>query len=382
MTIQCIQVDSHQLHPAPPAPMGSDPLWIRIRPGLRRGAAIASDALSALGKNLTLHGHGRNEQEDIRLAAAWIRARQISHVVMWDAHELTTRTLPTAVAIAEQSGVHLWLAYGAPISDSLLRRLAAYPRAELASIPVATPQEAPESSTKAPWDLGLPAEEPFFLFRTRVPDAQSLQVIAYERQMANTMEALDEAGDARTSIRQALTNTILEGDSDASMCARIKGIQAAAWHHDIYVSIDLDRLLNSPERPRVPPHEMDHLLLAYRQPLRAIAVGLALRGVGIKDITGLSLSDITDNGHLPPSMWIDDPSPALCLALRAQRLFRVSQGASPADPLLPLVQRTLTTYVHQAGLDLGIHSCVARIPTMTSRSKWLNGLGIRIESLT
>lgn len=381
MTIRCIQVDSQQLSPTPAVLTGSDPLWIRIRPGLRRGAAIASDALSALGKNLTLHGHGRNEQEDIGLAAAWIRARQISHLIMWDAHELTTRTLPTAVAIAERSGVHLWLVYGAPVRDALLRRLAEFPRDELGSIPVTAPLRAPEPSTKVPWDLGMPAEEPFFLFRTRVPDAQSLQVIAYERQMASTMVALEEAGDAKTSIRQALTNTILEGDSDASMCARVKGIQAAAWHHDIYVSIDFDRLLNSPERPRVPPHETDHLLLAYRQPLRAIAVGLALRGVGIKDITGLSLSDITDIGHLPPSIRIDDPSPALCLALRAQRLLRVSQGASPDDPLLPLAQRTLTTYVHQAGQDLGIYSCVARIPTMTNRNRWLNGLGIRIESL-
>lgn len=381
MTIHAVPIRGQQLRPARPSLMGNDPLWVRIRPGLRRGAAIASDALSALGKNLTLHGHGRNEQEDIGLAASWIRARQISHLVMWDAHELTTRTLPTAVALAERSGVHLWLIYGAPVSDSLLRKLAAYPRAELASIPVPAPRSGPDFSARMRWNLGLPAGEPFFLFRTRVSDTQSLQVIAYERQMDRTILALAESGDSKSVIRLALTDAILEGDSDASICARLKGIQAAAWHHDIYVSVDFDRLLNSPERPRVPHHETDHLLLTYRQPLRAIAVGLALRGVGAKDITGLSLSDITDSGHLPPSIGIDGHSPALCLALRAQRLLRVSQGASADDSLLPIAERTLTTYVHQAGSDLGIDPCVARIPTRTSRDRWLNGLGIRIESL-
>lgn len=99
------------------APTSGSPVWVEVSPGVRRGAAVAADLLTALGKNLTWHGKGRNENEDVHLAQAWITAQQVSAVVVTNAQEAPLPALDTLRAIASGYDIDLWLLHRAPIDD-------------------------------------------------------------------------------------------------------------------------------------------------------------------------------------------------------------------------------------------------------------------------
>lgn len=379
MTIHSVQIQGKRLTPNQPSLTGVDPVWVRVRPGLRRGAAIASDALTAMGKNLTLHGHGRNEHEDIRIAAAWMKARGIRDLILWDANELTVRTLPTAIELANNSEVNLWLVYGGPTTDTLLRKLDAFPRKDVQDLPrtVTHPPKDPQFV----WNLGPPVDARFFQFRTIAMENCPLQVVTFDQQLSTTASCLDQATDPNVALHDALAKVLLDSHSDATLLARLKAIQAAAWNHDIYVKIDFARVLNSPERPRQTLRETDRILLNYRQPLRAIAVALTLRGIDLSTLNSITIKDVTDEGYLPAILptWLH--STALRIALLAQKHLRCLQGASPPEALVNLAPRTLSTYVRQTAADLGIHAHGRRVLTSRQRNTWLRSLGINLISL-
>lgn len=99
-------------------------------------------------------------------------------------------------------------------------------------------------------------------------------------------------------------------------------------------------------------------------------------------LSALRIEHVTLDGQLPTLSQFCDTSPELRTALRAQCHLRASQGASAQSPLLPLAPRTLTTYIHQANVDLGIQACGPQIPRTRNPSQWLKRLGIHIERLT
>src|SRR6476661_4103355 len=84
--------------PHQPAAAGSA-IWVEIRPDLKRSAVIAGDILAALGKRRDVAGLGRNENEDIALAIAWLRAYDITGLVATEAQRLSPLCLRQLVQL-------------------------------------------------------------------------------------------------------------------------------------------------------------------------------------------------------------------------------------------------------------------------------------------
>jgi hypothetical protein len=55
-----------------------------------------------------------------------------------------------------------------------------------------------------------------------------------------------------------------------------RALQLAGWHHDLYIKVDTDRLLNSEELPTVSTLVAARRLAVYRQPYRTLLVALTV----------------------------------------------------------------------------------------------------------
>ncbi|MEY2711039.1 MAG: hypothetical protein RL487_822, partial [Actinomycetota bacterium] len=100
-----------------------DPVWITVRPNLRRVHVLAGDILQALRKDRNVAGKGRNESEDVRLASAWLAGHHTTDLVVVDAQRLHPRILYSVVKLAAAGGVNLWLLHRPPRTDEFDRTL-------------------------------------------------------------------------------------------------------------------------------------------------------------------------------------------------------------------------------------------------------------------
>jgi len=122
-------------------------------------------------------------------------------------------------------------------------------------------------------------------------------------------------------------------------------------------------------------------LLSYRQPQRAIATALTIRGIDLDDIAALTLHDVQADGTIGSPPLIDDPTDASRLAARAQRRLRELQGATDADGLLCPDAKTLARFVNDATADLGLNIAGRRVERQTDPTAWLKRLGITLRDL-
>jgi hypothetical protein len=98
-------------------------LWVEVRPDLRRVHVLAGDILAALGKRRDVAGKGRNQQEDLTHAGAWLRAYDIEHLVVTEAQRLHPTILTGLTRLAADAGAALWLVHRPPRDDAFVRAL-------------------------------------------------------------------------------------------------------------------------------------------------------------------------------------------------------------------------------------------------------------------
>ncbi len=361
----------------------ASPIWIEIRPDLRRSAAIATDILTALGKRRDVAGIGRNQNEDIALAIAWMRAYNATALVATETQRLTPLLLRQLVAIADAAHLPLWLLHRSPRTDTFTRALQrhhAHPR-HLDETP--PPQPRTQTAPVRP-SLGLSLPDaPFHQFLTACHatlPASALQrvTLRHASTAAHCHTVLHRDG-ATTDVLARLTETILRAaPADDLLITDIRALQLAAWHHDIYLRSDIPTLLASPERQLTDPDTVDTALTAYRQPHRAIAVTLAMHQVGVHHITHLPIRAATADGAtitLPTGRTIDLPQHAAA-ALRALLTTRAHQAAEPDAPLLNVPERAISVALNDANTDLNIRVHGRRAERHIHPSRWLRKLGL------
>lgn len=390
--IQSVQTGLAVLPSPTGAPAPGSPAWINVRPDVRRGAAVAADLLSAIGKDLAWHGKGRNENEDLLLASAWIHALDVSSLVVANAQEAPLPVLDTLRELATQCGIGLWLLHRSPIDDRTHRKITKMARtaADLAHVPAPTERTAaPAPATAATAEVpaaDFPSFQPAMLAD---PDRYAHALAAYDDQLqqagaaiaASTNCSSSGSGDPRTAITTAAGHLLRSAPDDGRLIARLRALQVLAWRNDLFLSVDITTVLASAERPRCAPDSLDERLLSYRQPQRAIATALTIRGIDLDDITALTLHDIQADGTIGSPPLIDDPTDALRLAARAQRRLRELQGANDADRLLCPDAKTLARFVNDATADLGLNIAGRRVERQTDPTAWLKRLGITLRDL-
>jgi len=394
-----LAIDTHQAvlptPGSPPAP--GTAAWVTVRPHARRGAAVAADLLTALGKDLTWHGKGRNEHEDVQLAEAWITAMQVTGLVVANAQAAPLTTLDTLRDLAQRTSIDLWLLHRAPIDDRTLRKITkmATRPATMDQVPHPVPQAPPsqpprprsepcEPDPLQPDPCGPgPQDVPFTSFLGfLVADPQlAPSLTAYATELATGTQAIAHGTSPRDAILRAVTRALRDASQPSELIARLKALQALAWRNDLHLDVDHHCLDASVERPRCASRELDQRLLAYRQPQRAITAALTHRGIPLDHISALTVAHAHHDGTLAPLPCPDPDSQALRLAVIAQRHLRHAQGAQPGDRLLAPDAKTLARFVNDATADLGINIAGRRVERQHDTIAWLKRLGITLKAL-
>lgn len=373
--------------PAGPAAPGG-PVWVEIRPDLRRGATIASDLLAALGKRRDVAGVGRNAHHDEQLALAWLHAYDITALVATEAQRLSPLLLSHLDRLAEQARLPLWLLHRPPRSDTFvhgLQRRGAHPM-RLAEVP--TPQVRRDQPGRRP-TLGVtlpPA--PFHRFLTTCQahlSSTDFQTVAdrHAHTARHAYDTLTGDGTGIATVARLVEELLRPAPLDDLLTVDLRALQLACWHHDRYLKTDLTQLLASPERPDTDPTSVDQALVAYRQPHRPLAVALAAHQIGVTHIASLRIRDadtVTGTVALPDGRCIRLLEHS-ARALGAQLWLRTVQGADPDDPLLDVPERAISLALNDAHRDLRIRVHGRRAERHVHPRRWLAALGLTLHDL-
>ena len=365
-----------------------DPVWVSVRPNLRRIHVLAGDILEALGKTRDVSGKGRNESEDVQLAAAWLGAHRTTALVLVDAQRLHPRILHSVTKLAATANVDLWLLHRPPMTDIVHRAI------RRRSTTTATFEEVPQTIQPSAAPITATSDWPdvpnhdFHLFAAAVhatlqpPEAETV-LAALRTGIIDAEARIVSSVDPQAGVIATLTQLIRTVPVRAELVTGVRAIQTAAWNHDLHVSVDLTQFLNSEERPRVSPNDAAQALLAYRQPYRSIAWILSHHGVGVEEASCLpsSATDATGSTIATTIGTIAVPR-LLTTAVRAQRALRSSEGAQRDEPLLPYTAKTLGYALTDAAKDLGLptHGRLAERQSIAPLA-WLKKLGIIIRKL-
>ncbi|MBN1093446.1 hypothetical protein JKP75_13260 [Blastococcus sp. TML/M2B] len=371
--------------PAHP-PLVTGALWAEIRPDLRRLHVLAGDLLAALGKRRDLAGTGRNEQDDVRHALAWMCAHDIADVVLTEAQRLHPVLLNSLVRLTDTAGARLWLLHRPPRSDTFVRALGR--RRSAATADLAAPSAAPAPHLPVPVDLpAVPAAE-FTTFRSAyrrtlsAADAARVDAV-FSTTARDCTQGLRAHGATRGTVADLLYGLLNPAPPDAQLTVQLRALQAAAWHHDLYVKIDLARLLHGEERPRIPAAVADAALAPYRQPYRPITVMLTRNSWDLASIGAIRISDAAGDGAtLATTTGRVSFGPHTARAVRAQVQLRRAAGAEDNDPLLPHSPKALAKALTEAATDLGLHVHGRRAERTRDHTEGaLRALGVTVEAL-
>lgn len=366
------------------------PIWVEVRPNLRRIHVLGGDILSALGKRRDLAGKGRNEHDDVAHAVAWLRADHTTHLVITEAQRLHPLILRSLDELGERAGVTLWLLHAPPRSDAFTRALARRcdTTATYAEVPqpLAPAARDDQDATCPPLPIVPAVDFTRFLTacRDRLPSDDTALVLERFRSVADQcQQALSDHGATARTIAELVRTILSPAPADAELTTAIRALQVAAWHHDLYIKVDLARLLHSEERPRVLPADAARALLAYRQPYRAITAALTQRGLGVADISAIPIRDTDPEGAqvnyrgFPVSL-----TPDTARAVRAQLHLRQEAGAESHEALLPQTPKALAKALTDAAIDLNIRLQGRRAErTRPQDTSCLRRVGITVASL-
>lgn len=366
----------------PTTPLGAGgPVWTRTRPNIRRTHTVATDILAALGKRRDLAGKGRNEHEDIQLTVAWLKAYDTTDLVLLDAQHLGSKVLGNVVRLAETASVDLWLLHRPPADDIFIRALHRHAQATKSIADVPTVMLMAGQTRLAAEFPRVPRHD-IHQFRAVIEATMTGQahdgVLGCLDDAARTAYTrMATTGAASATIADIIDDLLLDAPGDDELITRVRGVQLAAWHHDVFVRVDVDTLLNSEERPSLAASAVDDALAAYRQPHRILTVALTRRGHSLDAIAGLRRSDVLESGHgLRIGGQIVD------LAGEPARALRVAVDLATGEQLLPYAPQTLAAALTDATNDLGLHVKGRRAErTRPKHTAFLGRLGITLRAL-
>jgi hypothetical protein len=372
-----------------------NPLWIEVRPGLRRIHTLAGDILIALGKRRDVAGVGRNEHEDVDHAIAWMRAHEVTALVVDAAERLHPLILANLIRQMDRAEIPLWLLHRPPRSDSFMRKIDRLTTARtLTDLPQPQPTTTEMPPARCAGDLPRPfattltlPDTDFLFFMAACRRALSAEDAAVvEQQLASSVRQADATlsahGATTATVAKVMQELLNPAPHDPELITRVRGLQIAAWHHDLYMQVDLQRLLNSEERPRLTAAAAEECLTVYRQPYRAITPVLTMAGLGVEDISTLPIRATCLTGT---SVRVGQDRIELgertARAVRAQLHLRGHAG--PDAPLLPHTPKALAKALTEAAVDVGVHVHGRRAERTRDHSRSnLRALGITVARLS
>lgn len=358
------------------------PAWVHVRPNLRRGAAVAADLLTALGKDLAWHGKGRNEQSDRTLALAWIRAIGTKDIVVSNAQHAPDSALRFLAGLGSECSITTWLLHRAPIRDTtlgLINSLATH-TGDLASVPMPVPLAHTNFGADIDMEFPVPAVD-FLKFHHVAAQSEewTRALHAFSDQLDISGISMVENGSI-TGINTHIARLLAQAHGMSELVSRLRACQLAAWRTGHLVSVDFSTLLPSQELPTTPPARLDQILMRYRQPQRIVVNSLSARGIPLREVQRLTIAEAAEDTSLP--RLVDSPTAALATATEALVHLRRLEGAPEHGFLFVQDAKSLATYVTQATADTGINIAGRRVERVQDLPKWLKRLGITVRPLS
>jgi hypothetical protein len=364
-------------------------VWIEARPGLSRIHVLAGDILDSLGKRRDVAGKGRNEAEDVIYAIAWLRAHAVRFLVVLHAERLEHGVLRRLSDLADRAGCDLWLVHTSPSTDAFhlaLDRLDPEER-ELATLPTASPKPTETTPVEAEVLPDLPRVD-FTMFlatcQERLEPADLARVEqSFTEEVAAHYFGLADGGNTVDAVGKRVHAILNPAPDDDMLTLRLRALQVAAWRRNLFVAVDLPKVINSEERPRQAPHIADEKMAVYKQPHRALAVALTREGFGAREIGEIRIADADPAGrHLQCAGRRVGVTGQPVIALRAQMELRKRQGAGDAEPLIPHTPKALAKVLTEAASDLGVHVHGRRVErTRPKDTMHLRRIGITVAEL-
>lgn len=384
MAVHTVDVTGVKL-PAPPLVVAPEsPVWIRVRPDIRRSATLATDILCALGKRLDVSGKGRNENADIELATAWIKAYGCNHLVLTDSQNLHHLMIAKVVRWTRDASIDLWLLHRAPRTDAFCDALARQSPHELplANVPRATPRP-PAGQGRPTLGVDIPMA-PLHEWRrvcteTLTPTGRVKVQRRHDATYTRAMDQLDLHGPTVESVARIVETILAPAPHDDVLVTDIRALQLACWQHGHYLRSDLPILLASEQRPTDDPRAVDALMTAYKEPYRALTVALTSQQVGQHHQRQLRRSAVTDDLDIRlPDGRLVSLLPHARRALTA-RLAQLDERTDTA--LLPNQDRVLSNALIQARDELGVIVHGRRAERSVQPHNWLRRLGLTLFNL-
>jgi hypothetical protein len=192
--------------------------------------------------------------------------------------------LTTLIELTNTAEVTLWLLHRPPRSDAFVRSLGRRGAAPAALHEVPPPQAAQPDQLHVAEPLPTVPPNDFVTFRSacleRLPDDDAAARVDahFQAALERGFRVLRDAAAAPDTVADLVHVLVNAAPADPELIVGLRAIQVAAWHHDLFVQIDLPRVLNSEERPRMTSVEMDRVVIAYRQPYRPITIALTRAG--------------------------------------------------------------------------------------------------------
>lgn len=231
-----ISINIHECEVASPPEgrSGATVLWVRARPDLRRIYTLAGDVRAALGKDRTLSGKGRNQQQDVGLASAWMTASGTTDLVVQNAELIHPIILTGLARLAASAQTTLWLLHAPPISDAVHKKIARLATEVGTYADVPQPVNVaciPESDAARNPGVPVPrADFPLFLAALRhLPTSERFRAeqLFYE-QRHEFDHRTAKGADARDAARRSMTTLLTAALADEELIPCIRGVQVAA----------------------------------------------------------------------------------------------------------------------------------------------------------
>ena len=358
----------------------------------RAAWAVTQSMLEAFGARFDIFGSGRKHDEDLALLSAWLVAYDIRIVVVRMATNLNDfETMDSllmlcegvgaelALTCDEDTGIHLfdWVhQHGTvhPDMTLLTERIDAYRRPVMA---VPEPEDAA-------FPISLPKVD-FYLFRARCRALLSSE--QFEVVDALYRQTFRSVRDAPFGTIEEASHRLLDTCSRHSNVGVVKTIirasQAAMFTKGILLKVDLTAFIRDvPDglHRRLTPAELISLR-AYRTSWRSCVIVLRDANFSRSDIKALRMDQVMTNGQIVQA-HIGQVSEAAKVYLKAQRLTRISEGASDVSPFIPNVVTSIALAQRQAGLELGLPCARTQEPYLSrAADRWRRHLGVTMLPL-
>jgi len=348
---------------------------------------VGQDLLAALGKRDDVTGAGRRNNEDLLLIQAWLSAHQIRRVLTRHADFLTPEVLDALTLLAAAASVELLLVHDEGTSQHVVDHTDRHgaPTEDWASLARSMPVD--DRSGDAP-ETELPGYLPrvaFPLFRAAcrdlLPRREFLLVDAIYTKAFRAWR--EQAPDTTTEAHSTLTRLLATVSGQAEAVVVVRACQASALVLGGHVKVDLRTLLTEVQagrHRRLTPAQV-RALRAYRPPWRSVAVILRDADLTNAQVQDLTLGQVDRTGALTGVPHEPFVAEALTY-LRAQRTWRLLNGAAATDPLMEFTGRYLHNGLVRASVELNLPVSPAKTLLGNRRSEnWQTVLGVVLVPL-